>query len=92
MASRTRFELGGIEAVVAETRDRLSHQYRKRFLFVKAGNDLLTIYTMVLYCQVSQPSRVWATMPPGTDTPTPPTIQPFCASRKKMSRYSAEAT
>jgi hypothetical protein len=45
-ASRNRFELAGYEAVVVDTWDKLSHQYRKRFLFVKFGEDLLTIYMM----------------------------------------------
>jgi hypothetical protein len=45
-ASRNRFELAGHEAVVVDTWDKLSHQYRKRFLFVKIRKDLLTIYMM----------------------------------------------
>jgi hypothetical protein len=45
-ASRNRFDLAGHEAVVVDTWDRLSHQHRKRFLFVKIREDLLTIYMM----------------------------------------------
>lgn len=45
-ASRERFELAGHEAMVVDTWDRLSHQHRKRFLFVGAGEGLLTIYMM----------------------------------------------
>jgi hypothetical protein len=45
-ASRNRFELAGHEAVVVDTWDKLSHQYRKRFLFVRVREELLTIYMM----------------------------------------------
>ena len=48
----TRWFTTGIERgarymlVIVDTWDKLSHQYRKRFFFVKAGRELLTISMM----------------------------------------------
>jgi hypothetical protein len=45
-ASRRRFDVGGHEAVTVDTWDRLSHQFRKRFVFVAVGESLVGVYTL----------------------------------------------
>lgn len=46
VASRTEIQVGGRNAVVIDTWDRLSHQWRKRFCFFRAGEPLIAIFTM----------------------------------------------
>jgi hypothetical protein len=46
IASETRVRIGDREAVVIDTWDRLSHQWRKRFCFVKGRGPLIAIFTM----------------------------------------------
>jgi hypothetical protein len=45
-ATRERFDLAGHEALTVDTWDKLSHQYRKRFVFVAVDNSLMAIHTM----------------------------------------------
>jgi hypothetical protein len=46
IASRTSLQIGDREAVVIDTWDRLSHQWRKRFCFVRGKGPLLAIFMM----------------------------------------------
>ena len=43
-ASREPFALDSLRAVTLDTWDRVSHQYRKRFLFVEAGGVVLAVH------------------------------------------------
>lgn len=54
-ASRTLLDLGGNEAALVDTWDRLSHQWRKRFLFVEAGYDVVAFYTMSGQLETMEP-------------------------------------
>jgi hypothetical protein len=47
VASRRFFEVGGRSAVTIDTWDHLSHQWRKRFVFVDDGGRYLAMYTML---------------------------------------------
>jgi hypothetical protein len=46
VASRDTLEISGREARLIDTWDNVSHQYPKRFLFVKNRGSLLVLYTM----------------------------------------------
>ncbi|MCK9995765.1 MAG: hypothetical protein KAH56_05750 [Candidatus Krumholzibacteria bacterium] len=46
VASRSSFQIDGRNAVMVDTWDHLSHQYRKRYVFVVNEMDILAIYMM----------------------------------------------
>ena len=54
-ASRTRLTVGGKDAVLVETWDRLSHNWPRRFLFVWSGQDFVVLYTMAGAVEEAEP-------------------------------------
>ena len=54
-ASRTRLTVGGKDAVLVETWDRLSHNWPRRFLFVWSGQDFVVLYTMAGTVEEAEP-------------------------------------
>ena len=56
VAAQQRVSVSGHEAVIVDTWDRISHQYRKRFFFLKADTSLLAVYTMRGEIEITEPA------------------------------------
>lgn len=55
-ASRLHFTIDGRHAVAIDTWDRMSHQYRKRFVFVENKGEILAMYTMMGSFEAMEPA------------------------------------